>query len=490
MSLFQCYLNFDRIKIISFILLISILITGCSFNDDNNSDKHETKDLTIFFINDQHGQIDNFSKIKQIIDQEKQETNVIVACSGDIFSGNPIVDNYEDKGYPIIDIMNQVGFDISAIGNHEFDYGVPILMERMEQANFDWICANIDMGLTGIPEPLEYKTINIDELKITFLGLIETNGKQNATIPSTHPWKVQDFIFERPENVVTKYAHVKEQEDADLYIALSHLGYDGYGVALGDVQLAEQYPYFDLIIGGHSHDVVNTIVDNMPIFQAGDYLNYLGKIELSVNNKRIKSIDYELIDLNNYTNYDVELKTVIDEYNNSMSDLYDVIGYAHGYHQKYQIGCFYTNALRNVMGVDLSFQNTGGIRADLDDGDITKREIYEIDPFNNGTVIYNMTISQIKTFLIGSASGFYYSGLQIEQVGSDIYIKDLHGNIYSDDTVISIGINDYIPAVHDTYFPVIGEIQSLTSAETIIYYLENINDQVDYTDSNCYFRYQ
>lgn len=490
MNLVHNYLNLNLVKIASSIFTVFIINTGCSFNDDNNSDKHEIKDLTIFFINDQHGQIDNFSKIKQIIIEEKQETSVIVVCSGDIFSGNPVVDNYIDKGYPIIDIMNQVGFDISAIGNHEFDYGVSILKERMEQAEFDWICANINTGLTGIPEPLEYKTINIDELKITFLGLIETNGKQNATIPSTHPWKVQDFIFEKPEDIVTEYADVKEVEDSDLYIALSHLGYNGYGVILGDVQLAEQYPYFDLIIGGHSHDVIDTVVNNIPIFQAGAYLNYMGKIELSVNNKHVKSIDYELIDLNNYTNYDAELKTVIDGYNNSMSDLYDVIGYTHGYHQRNQVGCFYTDALRNVMDVDLTFQNTGGIRADLDEGDITKREVYEIDPFNNGTIIYNMTISEIKAFLIGSASGFYYSGLQIEQVGNNIQIKDIHGNIYSDDTVISIGINDYIPAVHDTYFPVSGEIQSLTSAETIIYYLENINDQVDYTDNNCYFRYQ
>jgi 5'-nucleotidase/UDP-sugar diphosphatase len=489
MRLYQYYLNSILIKKISFILAISILITVCSLND-NDSDKKDEKNLTIFFINDQHGQIDNFSKIKQIVDAEKQENNVILACSGDIFSGNPVVDNYENKGYPIIDIMNQIGFDISAIGNHEFDYGVSLLKERMEQAEFDWICANINMGSTGIPEPLEYKTIDIDELKITFLGLIETSGKQNAIIPSTHPWKVQDFIFEKPEDVVNEYANVKEQENADLYIALTHLGYDGYGVMLGDIQLAQQFPYFDLIIGGHSHDVVDTVVNNIPIFQAGDYLNYLGKIEMSVKNKHVKSIDYELIDLNNYTNYDIELKAVVDGYNNSMSDLSNVIGYAYGYHQRYQVGCFYTDALRNVMNVDLSFQNTGGIRADLDNGDITKREIYEIDPFNNGTIIYNMTISEIKTFLTGSASGFYYSGMQIEQIGSDIQIKDLNGNLLSDDSVISVGINDYIPAVHDTYFPTSGVIQSLTSAETIIYYLENINDQVDYTDNYCYFRYQ
>jgi len=473
-------------KKIYIILLAIFSIISCSKNDGVN--EIITKNLTIFFVNDQHGQLNNFSKIKYIVDKEKENTNVIVACSGDIFSGNPVVDNYPEKGYPMIDIMNKVGFDISVIGNHEFDYGEANLKVRLEQANFEWICANIDMGSTGIPEPLEYKTINIGDLKVTFLGLVETNGKEDATIPSTHPLKIQNLTFERPENVVSKYSNIKEQENSDIYIALTHLGYDK-SVALGDCQLASQYPYFDLIIGGHSHQKINTIVNNIPIFQAGCYLNYLGKIELTVKEKNIESINYELIDLNTFTEYDSELKAVIDEYND-LPYLNDVIGFSHLYHDKSTVGCFYTDALKGKMNVDVSFQNTGGVRSDLNQGDITKREIFEISPFNNGTIIYNMSISEIKNFLIGSASGFYYSGIWIEQIGSEIQIKDLNGNIIPDNTVLSIGINDYIPAVHDSYFPTNGSTQSLTAAETIISYLENINGQVNYPNCDNYFRYQ
>ena len=490
MNLPHYYLYFNWIRKTSFTITIFLLIFGCSINDDNDSDKKDVKNLTIFFINDQHGQIDNFSKIKQIIDEEKQETNVIVACSGDIFSGNPVVDIYEDKGYPIIDIMNKVGFDISTIGNHEFDYGELITKDRMEQADFDWICANVDMGSTGIPEPLEYININIDDLNITFLGLIETNGKQDATIPSTHPAKVQNITFERPETVVSQYVNIKEQENSDLYIALTHLGHDGYGENLGDFQLAEQFPYFDLIIGGHTNQLLDTVVNNIPIYQAGSYLSHLGKIELSLEDKQLESISYELIDLNSYSDYDIEIKTVVDGYNNSMSFLDDVIGYSHSYHAKYKVGCFYTDALRNTMNVDVTFQNTGGVRSDLDEGDITIREVYEIEPFNNGTVIYYMSIPELKAFLQGSASGFYYSGIQIEQIGSDIQIRDINGNIIAENTVLSIGLNDYIPVVHESYFTMVGEIQSLTAAETVIYYLENINNQVNYTDCSRYFRYQ
>jgi 2',3'-cyclic-nucleotide 2'-phosphodiesterase (5'-nucleotidase family) len=479
-------------KNISIILLVIFSFVSCSKDNGKNKDKSDEtiiKNLTIFFINDQHGQLDNFSKIKHIIDEEKQETNVIVACSGDMFSGNPVVDNYPKKGYPMIDVMNKVGFDISVFGNHEFDYGEANLKNRVEQADFDWVCANIDMGSTGIPEPSEYKTLDIDNLKVTFLGLVETGGKANATIPSTHPLKVQNFTFERPENIVSQYSDIKEQENSDLYIVLSHLGHNSYSGALGDFQLASQFPYFDLIIGGHSHHKIDTIINNIPVFQAGAYLNYLGKIELLVKDKKINSINFTLIDLNTYTEYDSELKKVIDDYNN-LPYLSEVIGFSHIYHDISRVGCFYTDALKGIMNVDVSFQNTGGVRSYLDEGDITKREIFEIAPFNNGTVIYNMSITEIKTFLKGSGSGFYYSGIQIERIGDDIQIKDSIGIIITDNTILSLGINDYIPAVHDTYFPANGNIQSLTTAETIISYLVNVNSQVNYPNCDHYFRYQ
>ncbi len=239
-------------KIFTLFLFVILSIISCTTVHDNIiiPDEEITKNLTIFIVNDIHGQIDNFSKVKYIIDKERQKTNVIITSGGDIFSGNPIVDNYPEKGYPIIDIMNRVGFDVSVIGNHEFDYGETNLKNRINQANFNWVCSNVEMNSSGIPQPFEYTTISVDNLKVTFLGLIETDGKDDAIIPSTHPWRVKNLTFERPENVVSKYSNIKEQEDSDLYIALTHIGYSKNNGKLGDYQLAEQFPYFDLIIGG------------------------------------------------------------------------------------------------------------------------------------------------------------------------------------------------------------------------------------------------
>jgi len=402
-----------------------------------------------------------------------------------------VVDNYNEKGYPIIDIMNKLGVDISAIGNHEFDYGQNILTERMEQADFEWVCANVDMANSGIPQPHDHISISVGDLRITFLGLIETNGKPGATIPSTHPLKIQGIDFTRPEDVVSQYENIKAQEGSDVYIALTHIGHDGYDGQLGDYQLAQQYPYFDLIIGGHSSFLIDTVVNDIPVFQAGRNLDYLGKIELQIEDKNVLEYNFNQIDLNTYPYVDMELNNDIDEYNNQMAEVLDeVIGYSHMDHERYQVGCFYTDALRERLEVDVTFQNYGGIRSWLYEGDITVREIYEIDPFNNGTVIYNMTVSEIEAFLKGSESWFCYSGIQVEQNGSIVEISDLTGNVLPGNTVLSVGINDYIPAVYDNYFPTSGNVQSFTTAEAIIDYLVSINDQVNYPDCNRYFKYQ
>lgn len=467
------------------IFLFSFFVLACSKDENTSSPipQNNTKELTIFHINDQHGKLDNFSKIKYIIDQEKELTNVMVVCGGDIFSGNPVVDNHNEKGFPMIDLMNKVGFDISTIGNHEFDYGEVILKDRFQQSNFEWVCANVNMNTTGIPEPNEYKTITKNNVKVTFLGLVETNGKENAIIPSTHPWRVQNLTFQKYTSVINNYAQIKETEDSDLYIALTHLGENT------DVSIANNYSYFDAIIGGHSHSKTNTSVNNIPIFQAGSNLNYLGKIKLKIKNKNIESLSYDLINLTTYSNYDSSLKSIIDTYNED-ANLDEVIGYANAYHSTSQVGYFYTDALRNEMNVDLTFQNSGGIRASLNEGDILKSEIYSIDPFNNGSVTYTITVAEIKNFLKNSGSGFYYSGGTIEQQGTDIVIKNETQEILSDNFNLKIGLNDYIPAVYDSYFTQTPTFLPYTTAEAIINYLDNNSSPINFTNYNNYFKFE
>ena len=464
-------------------LLLVVGFISCSEKDSENHNPANEQQLTIFFVNDMHGQLNDFAKIKHIVDAEREVTNVLLVSAGDIFSGNPIVDQYNQKGYPIIDIMNKTGFDISVLGNHEFDYGLATLKERMAQAEFEWVCANVDTQSSILPQPKAYTTLSLGDLKVTALGLIETFGKPDDIIPATHPWRVAELTFQYYYDVVTEYMNLKEQEGSDLYIALTHLG------TYSDKVLANEYPYFDVIIGGHSNDLNQEEVNGIPVLMAGDYLSHLGKIELSIKDKEVTNFEVTLIKLGEYAEFDQELMATIEDYNNA-PEFEEVIGIANSYHGRNELGCFYTTALKDYMNVDISFQNGGGIRADIAEGDITVLDIYNMDPFNNGSVVFTMTVSEIKNFLRQTSAGLHVSGISIEQEREEIIFYNDNGGVIADSEILTLGINDYIPAVYDNYFSINdADIRELTTAETIIQYLKTINSTVDYEGCNHYFKY-
>ena len=472
-------------KKINIIVLFLGLFIGCQ---EKNNPLNSSTELTIFTVNDVHGQLTNFAKIKHIIDAERVNGEVLFLVAGDLFSGNPVVDSHEEKGYPLIDIMNRVGVDVTVIGNHEYDYGEEPLKNRIAQADFEFICANVETTGSQIPQPAPFAEISIDDLDIIILGLVETNGSDTETIPSTHPWRVNRLDFSRPETVVEQYAVLKNEKDADLYIALTHIGHNGRNRSLGDYQLATNFPYFDLIVGGHSHREIDTLVNEIPVYQAGSYLHKLGRIDLKLTNRQVTSINYSMIDLDAYPEYDSELAELISNYENQPY-LKDVIGFSAAHHDIRDVGCFVTDALRAEVQVDIAIHNSGGVRSDLDEGEITKREIYEISPFSNGTVVYDISVGELKDFFMQSGSGFYYSGVIVEQEEDLVIIKDESGTTLKSDLVLRLVSNDYIAAVHEQYLPQNFEVRNSTQAETVIAYLINHNEPVNVTGCERYFRY-
>ena len=100
-----------------------------------------------------------------------------------------------------------------------------------------------------------------------------------------------------------------------------------------------------------------------------------------------------------------------------------------------------------------------------------------------------MTIGEIKSFLIDNKVGMYYAGLKIEQDGSTIDIKTSEGQSLSDNTTITLGINDYIPAVYSNYFknPIFS---TNTTAEKLIQYLETNKDSINFTTYQSYFKFE
>lgn len=434
--------------------------------------------IVIFAINDPHSEIENFSKIKPLIDAEKAKNQkVYFVAAGDLFSGNPIVDYHEDKGFPMIDMLNKTALDVSVIGNHEFDYGQDILNERIAQANFPFILDNFTGG-TGELADIEGSTIiTKDNFSIAFVGVVETGSP--GGYPLTHPKKIQGLSFTEGLDSFEGYRDLKTSDDVDLIVALTHYG------SYKDDEILNKYEYVDLVIGGHNNREYGVAYANGYKVMSGVNLDKISKTTLTVNNKKITNFEFELIDLRDENlAIDSSLSEDIADYFDN-PNFYTNIGSSVSQLTTASTGCFYTDALQKISGSDIVIQNFGGIRDVIYEGTITPFSIYSIDPFGNGFDTFSMTVAQLRNFLNGYSSGFTYSldaSFTVQKNGNNEFIFLKNGNLLDDSDSITLSLNDYISNVFPNLFPASPTFTfPLTTAEYLIQYLtEYVTEPINY----------
>ena len=434
--------------------------------------------IVIFAINDPHSEIENFSKIKPLIDAEKAKNQkVYFVAAGDLFSGNPIVDYHEDKGFPMIDMLNKTALDVSVIGNHEFDYGQDILNERIAQANFPFILDNFTGG-TGELANIEGSTIiTKDNFSIAFVGVVETGSP--GGYPLTHPKKIQGLSFTEGLDSFEGYRDLKTSDDVDLIVALTHYG------SYKDDEILNKYEYVDLVIGGHNNREYGVAYANGYKVMSGVNLDKISKTTLTVTNKKITNFEFELIDLRDENlAIDSSLSEDIADYFDN-PNFYTNIGSSVSQLTTASTGCFYTDALQKISGSDIVIQNFGGIRDVIYEGTITPFSIYSIDPFGNGFDTFSMTVAQLRNFLNGYSSGFTYSldaSFTVQKNDNNEFIFLKNGNLLDDNDSITLSLNDYISNVFPNLFPASPTSTfPLTTADYLIQYLtEYVTEPINY----------
>ena len=437
--------------------------------------------VVIYAINDPHGQINNFPRLKTLIENDRaQNSKVFFVSAGDLFSGNPIVDYHENKGFPMIDLLNDCGLDISVIGNHEFDYGQDVLNARIDQAEFPFICDNVSDASGALADVNGFELITKDGFTIAFVGVVETGSP--GLRPLTHPKKIEGLTFTEGLNSFPNYENLKADNDADLLVALTHYGY------YKDQQILETYSFVDLVIGGHSNGEYGNAYENGYMVMSGKNLEKVSKTTLTVTNKAITDFNFELIDLSDTSMaFDQPTQSKVDDYNNQ-PEFYTVIGESEIDHTRSETACLYTDALQNITGADFVIQNMGGIRTYLDEGDITPFDIYSIDPFGNSLDTFEMTITDFRTFLNNYQSSYSYSTtLEINKDENQVLQFTKDGVALEDTDVIEFSLNDYISNVFGDYFPEPSFTYDETTADYIIQYIRDIHQgAVNYED--CFQR--
>ena len=254
----------------------------------------ESKKLVILHVNDTHSRIepmpDNDSRNPNqggmirneayIQSVRSENPDVLVFHAGDFVQGTPYFNMF--KGEVEVALMNQTKFDAACIGNHEFDYGFPIMEKMFKQAKFPIIATNYDFSETPIKGlTKEYLILNRNGLKIGIMGI----GIDPEGLVASNNYEGMKYL--PPAETANKMAlFLKYQQKCDMVICLSHLGYNS------DLQFAKKTSNIDIIIGAHSHTFMtnpywaeNAEGKKVMINQMGRSGIYVGRLDVSLSEK-------------------------------------------------------------------------------------------------------------------------------------------------------------------------------------------------------------
>lgn len=275
-------------------------LSGLTFQSCKTSQKH----VTILHTNDTHSQIEPFetnhhryagkggvAKRAVMIEKVRKENpNTLLLDAGDIFQGTPYFNYF--GGEIEFKLMSLLKYDAATLGNHDFDNSIEGFHKQLPNASFDFVCANYDFKNTILDTIVKpYKIFFKDGIKIGVFGL----GIELLNLVNPNLYKETEYLD--PIEITKDITRVlKENENCDLIICLSHLGYHyKNSEKVSDLKLAAATKDIDLIIGGHTHTflakptlVKNLNNENVLVNQVGAYGVNLGRVDFyldELNNK-------------------------------------------------------------------------------------------------------------------------------------------------------------------------------------------------------------
>jgi len=470
----------SSLKLITAVLVIGLL-PACSSMKHAGTALPPERQAVIFAVNDMHATIDNFPKLAYIVDSlEAIYPDMLLVAAGDNQTGNPVNDQYPEKGLPMIELMNATGFDLSAVGNHEFDSRPEGLVNLTNKANFSFICANLSMDNTLDVKISPYKIFTLPNgLRLAFLGLLQLG--QNG-IPDSHPDNVKGFSFRSPFETAPEYLWLKDS--SDIFIVLTHIGFEE------DVKLAETMPAgIDLIIGGHSHTRVakEQIHNGIMITQAENKLKYGTLIRLTISSDGTMQRSMQLIDISNSKKEKPSIRAMVDKYNDNPV-LNEVIASSSEDFSSYEeLGYLMADAQRYAAGADIALMNPGGVRMDrLEKGPVTIKNVYQLDPFGNELVVTKLTGEEIYSLMraawpVDDKSPLYPSGIRTELKlnaegnPEEITILTESGTPLELNRIYSVAMNGYMTQVYGYQHSDPGQSLFISTADALISYLKKQN---------------
>ena len=348
---------------------------------------HE-RELVILSTNDIHATTDSFPELVTAINQCRDTVTTLLVDAGDRWSGNAFIDRAEGR-LPIIDLMNHAGYDAATLGNHEFDKGSATLQGAISHASFPILCANMVSNREDINTLCSSITLTpINGIRVGIVGVV-TNYDNGH--PDGMDSNFDGLEFCNPMQAAQQAA--KECADADIKILLSHMGDDK------DMEFAAANNAFDIIIGGHTHAVLDTLVNKTVIGQTGRYLAHISATHIRMRGNKIVSIDYRNIPLKGYAE-DTATRTLIEGIESD-----PVLGAPVGNLAEQITHTGFENLVSTIIakatGADIGFYHYGGLRLpEHPAGAIKLATVYNLEPFDTKIHTITMTREQIRHMIL------------------------------------------------------------------------------------------
>ena len=450
-------------RIISCLLLVVFLLfwtTGSALAQD--------RILILLTTSDMQGQMEPYKvKVGDASQMQgglaRMATAIKTAKSGHpgqtltLATGDDLMGRYflQFHGQAIYEVMAAVGIELATLGNHEFDLGPKVLAEARKHCRFPVVLANLTAPAGSHLAGWWQKTIIVERagLKIGFLGLICPDLAQLT--------RTEGGVTVEPELYTAARQAVRElnQQKVDLIVALTHIGLEA------DRQLAAKVDGIDVIVGGHSHNLIPTgkevVVTRSSgqrtiIVQTGSRATHLGRLELTVTGQGVSSHDWQAITLGPSIEDDPQVAALIAGYKaklppakviaKSLVKLDCRKATVRG--GEAPVGNLLTDIMRERFGAEVALLNGGNIRGDrvIPAGPITTADIEAMLPFGNTVDILEISgqtlIETLEHGLSGLAEGagrfLQVSGLRFsakagrvikaEALGSDGSYAELEAN--------------------------------------------------------------
>ena len=370
--------------------------------------------------------------------------------AGDTIAGSVFSIVY--LGLDEVQIMNDIGFDVATLGNHEFDFGVSQLDKVIESRHFPTIACNVYFIGTTNRYVKSYITTNINGANIAIVGVLQSE-KRNI-IDGLDILEIEDEV----DSLKKLLKEVPLKSTNDVLILLSHSGIDV------DKKIATDIPNtFNIIVGGHSHTLLKDpiFIKNTMIVQAGEYGEYIGAIDVKFKNNKYSSSDCQLVRLDENIKEDKTMLATISNmqievdkrFNIAIANLSENLLDDNIRSESVALGNFVADVVEvSQDSIDIALVNSGSLRGSLYSGNVTLGNIYEFFPFDNLIVLTTIDGKLLKQILELSASSRGEGAFMQISKNATVYF-DSNGNIVDcyikgekieDNKKYTVAVADYI----------------------------------------------